>query len=73
MARQAKKLTPLFAKHGQRAAFLLIDALVAQLKEDASFYPAAVEQGRDDLVQMYDERKQIAADIMAECNRALMP
>jgi hypothetical protein len=56
-----------------RAAFLLMDALQAQLKEDSEYIASATEQGRDDLVTLYTERQQIGTAILAECNRAVMP
>lgn len=60
------KLTP-------RAAFLLMDALQAQLKEDAEFLASAIEQGRDDLVMIYTERQQIGNEMLKDCDRAIAP
>ncbi len=74
MARQPKKTTAtLFNKYGRRGAFLLIDALETQLREDADFLNVAVSQERADLVEIYKERQQIGAEILAECNRAIAP
>ena len=73
MARQKKAAAGLFSKYGPRGAFLLMDALQAQLKEDGEFIVSAIEQGRDDLVQIYKERQKIGAEILAECNKAVMP
>ena len=73
MARQKKAAAGLFSKYGPRGAFLLMDALTAQLKEDSEYIDAAKEQGREDLVQLYSERQKIGAEILAECNRAVMP
>ena len=73
MARPKKAAAGLFNKYGPRGAFLLMDALTVQLKEDSEYIDAAREQGREDLVEIYMDRLKIGNEILAECNRAVMP